>query len=136
MPLREHHPADDHDKKRDAHEHRHSGRIRAGDAFSGDGNGFHETPWGSGTPGYLPTVRRYDEAAGLRFATDFKDAVWLCLNSAVRLEDRVDLAAVLDHFPGAGEPGRYQECIAGAEAHALAGRALDDDPSSGHHAQL
>src|SRR4029077_6669931 len=106
------------------------------DAFSGDSNGFHETPCDSGTRAYLPTAGAGNEAGRLGSATGFKDDAGLCLKSASRFEDRVDLGAVIKDLPGAGEPGRNHERIAGSEAHALTARALDDDLSGGPHAQL
>src|SRR6516165_8883082 len=90
----------------------------------------------SGTPVYLPTARLRTEAARRSSATGFKKRCGLCLNSAARLEDGVDLRAVLDDLPGAGEAGRDHERIAGSKAAALAARALDGDLAGGHHAQL
>src|SRR5580692_11670517 len=56
--------------------------------------------------------------------------------SAARLENRVDLRAVLDHLPGALESRRHHKRLAGAEAAALAAHALQYHPAGGHHAQL
>src|SRR5262249_20087485 len=106
------------------------------DALSGDGNSFHGTPWDSGTPGYLPTVGCDTKANRRASATGFNNSVDLCLKSAARLEDRVDLGALLDDLPGTGEAGGNHEGIARTEAAALAAGALYDDPSGGHDAQL
>src|SRR5579859_689910 len=56
--------------------------------------------------------------------------------SAARFEDRVDLAAVLEHLPGAAEAGRDHEGITRTEARALPGGTLDHDPAPRHDAQL
>src|SRR5262249_38093304 len=56
--------------------------------------------------------------------------------SGAGLEDRVDLGAVLQHFPGADEAGGDHEGIARTEGCALPVCALDDDTSLRHDAQL
>src|SRR5579871_3888194 len=53
-----------------------------------------------------------------------------------RLEDRVDLAAVLENLPRAGEARRHDEGISGLERPALACIALENDPPGSHDAQL
>src|SRR5690242_7258859 len=62
--------------------------------------------------------------------------VWCGSASAARLEDRVDLAAVLHHFPDTAEAGRHHERIAGTEAGTLAALVLDHHAPGGHDAQL
>jgi len=74
MAPGERHPGDGDDDQRDADHDGHPGSMGCGDAVSGDGNGFHETPCGSGTPLYLPTARAGDEAARRVSATGVKNA--------------------------------------------------------------
>src|SRR5215469_8761958 len=133
LDARQHHPRDGDDDERDADEQRHLRRTCSGDALSGYSNGFHEIPTGSGTPVYLPIAGRRTEAERRRSATGFNNGAELCL---VRLEDGVDLGAVLDDLPGAAETGRDQEHIAGTEAAALAARVLDHYLPGSHDAQL
>src|ERR1700722_3089325 len=52
------------------------------------------------------------------------------------LENRVNLRAILHHFPGALEARRHQECLSGPEGTALTTRALQHYPPGRHHAQL
>src|ERR1700760_3252786 len=56
--------------------------------------------------------------------------------SAARLENSVNLAAILQHLPGAGEPRGHHESIARAKGMPLAGFTLDDDATGCHNAQL
>src|SRR5579863_2641109 len=56
--------------------------------------------------------------------------------SAAWLENRVNLRAILDDFPGPLEARGHHEGIPGAEDAALAARALEHHPSRRHHAQL
>src|SRR3954452_17024283 len=55
---------------------------------------------------------------------------------SARLEDGVELGAVLEDFPGAFEPGRYDECLTGREFPALAVPVLEDDAPLRQAAEL
>lgn len=52
------------------------------------------------------------------------------------LEDRIYLAAVLQHLPGPCKTRRNHERVSSAEAVALTTFAFDDDPAGSHDTQL